>query len=404
MSGEPSPASMKRAGFTLIEMLLVLAIIAVIGGVAAPLYRDYQIRNDLNVATEQVTQGLARARLLSQAAKNDTGWGFYIPAGVLYRGSSYVGRNRTFDETYAMPSTIKVTGLLEVAYSKVKGQPSATGAITLTAIDNQQRTILIQVQQQNIAVVQGDNLTICHKPGTSEMQTMMIPDSAWQGHQGHGDTLGPCTGSSSSASSVSSSASSATSAGTSSAATCTDRFSVASDGTITTTGTLNVIFQSLGAQFGYGNGGPDVPVYVLYSKKANGNSAKNLFGGAPINGTGGAIQTVTGFVNNDKVILKFHAYYSNNGWLTYDKTVSSNDTTGSVKILRNGDIAPTIAGSNGQRSVSTLLAPVTVNGRISIGQYDLLMLADFNYQDCHTCDSADFQDGIVLVKFQSPSC
>lgn len=411
---------MKRTGFTIIEMLMVLGIVGVISGVTVPLYRDYQVRNDLNITTEQVTQGLARARLLSQSAQDDAGWGFYVPAGVLYKGDSYATRDTASDEIYPMPSTITVTGLFDIAYTKVKGQPSSTGAIILTAIDSEQRTIEIAVQKENVAVVQGDNLTICHQPGTPAQGTMIIPDNAWPGHQSHGDHLGPCAESSSSAGSsvTGGSSSSASSAAASSAAsndndddgeessvaTCNDRFSVSADNTITTTGPLSIIFESLGAQFGYGNGGPDVPVTVKYSKKANGGNAKDLFDGDAINGTGGDTQTVTGFVNGDKVVLKFRGYYNRRGWLTYDNTVVSNDNTGSVKVLRNGDLTPTIPGANGQQSVSTLLQPITVNGRISIGQYDVVMIADFNYEHCPTCPSADFQDGIVLVKFQAPSC
>ncbi|UPA22618.1 prepilin-type N-terminal cleavage/methylation domain-containing protein [Candidatus Peribacteria bacterium] len=408
---------MKRAGFTIVEMLMVIGIIGVISGVTVPLYRDYQVRNDLNVATEQVTQGLARARLLSQSAQSDAGWGFYVPAGILYKGDSYATRVAGADETYPMPSTITVTGIFDISYTKVKGQPSSTGSIILTALDSEQRTIEIEVQKETIAVVEGDNLTICHKIGGSAEQTKVIPDAAWPGHQNHGDTLGACAtaassvsssrSSSRSSSSVSSSRSSSAPSSLSSSvasATCADRFSVSADNTITTTGPLSVIFQSLGAQFGYGNGGPTVPVTVKYSKKANGNSASNLFSGNAINGTGGATQTVTGFKNGDKVVLKFRAYYNDNGWLTYDNTVVSNVNNGSVKVLRNGDLAPTIPGSSGQQSVSSLLQPITVNGRISIGQYDVVMIVDFNYADCPTCTSADFQDGIVLVKFQAPSC
>lgn len=417
----PAPP-MKRAGFTLVEMLMVISIIGVISGVTVPLYRDYQVRNDLNVATEQATQGLARARLLSQSAQSDAGWGFYVPSGTLYKGDSYATRVVGSEEMYPMPSTITVTGIFDIAYSKIKGQPSSTGSIILTALDSEQRTIEIEVQKETIAVIEGDNLTICHKLGGAAENTMIIPDAAWPGHQNHGDTLGACVvgaSSSSSAGAVSSAAASsvqssiasaaASSAasgggGAASSATCNDRFSVAADRTITTTGPLSIIFQSLGGQFGYGNGGPIVPVTVKYSKKANGNNASNLFSGNAINGTGGATQTVTGFKNGDKVVLKFRGYYRDNGWLTYDNTVVSNDNSGSVKVLRNGDLTPTIPGASGQQSVSTLLQPITVNGRISIGEYDVVMIADFNYEDCPNCESADFQDGIVLVKFQAPSC
>ena len=34
--------------------------------------------------------------------------------------------------------------------------------------------------------------TICHKPDTPAEKTMVIPQSAWPGHEGHGDTEGAC--------------------------------------------------------------------------------------------------------------------------------------------------------------------------------------------------------------------
>lgn len=37
-----------------------------------------------------------------------------------------------------------------------------------------------------------NDITICHKPGTPGEKTMVIPQSAWPGHQGHGDSLGAC--------------------------------------------------------------------------------------------------------------------------------------------------------------------------------------------------------------------
>lgn len=36
------------------------------------------------------------------------------------------------------------------------------------------------------------DVTICHKPGTSAEQTMIVPWTALSGHLGHGDTIGPC--------------------------------------------------------------------------------------------------------------------------------------------------------------------------------------------------------------------
>lgn len=416
---------MLRRGFALLEVIMVVSLVGAIAGVGIPLYRDYQIRNDLNLATEQVTQGLARARLLSQAAQNDDNWGFFAPAGVLYKGASYETRDPAFDETYPMPSTISIQGLMEVNYGKIGGVPDATGEITLTTINDDARNVLIEVKTESIAVVTEDRFTICHNPGPSQ-NTLSIPDNAWPAHQAHGDAFGACVFSSS-ASSVPSSApassapaSSATPASSAAAvsssttpASCPDRVAVDLDGTIRILGSLSVTFISYGAQFGY-DGGPIVPVTVSYRKKNSGNWT-NLFSGNAINGTGGASQTVTGFNttnNNNKLFVRFRAYHKQNGWLTYENYAYSNEIP-SVYMLRDGETPPTINPGNGQAAVSTLLQPITdVTGKIDVGQFDVVLLADFNRESCNSCSNyyctncsgVDYQDGVVLVRFNSPAC
>jgi hypothetical protein len=39
-----------------------------------------------------------------------------------------------------------------------------------------------------------EKVTICHKPGTPAEKTMEVPAQAVDGHLGHGDTLGECSG------------------------------------------------------------------------------------------------------------------------------------------------------------------------------------------------------------------
>lgn len=422
---------MVRRGFALLEVVLVVGLVGAVAGVGIPLYRDYQIRNDLNLATEQVTQGLARARLRSQAAENDAAWGFYAPAGVLYKGASYATRDTDYDETYPMPSTIKIQGLLEVNYGKIAGTPNTTGNITLTTINDETRNVLIEVKTESIAVVTQDRFTICHNPNSSNPNTLSIPDNAWPAHQAHGDAFGACVTASSSSSTAaqsssvssssssrSSSSSSRSSSSSSSAAasapqSCTDRVTIDSDGTIRINGSLSVTFRSYGAQFGYGNG-PDVPVTVQYRKKNSGNWS-NLFSGNQINGTGGATQTVTGFStsnNQNRLYVQFHAYFSQRGWFTYENYAYTNDIP-SVLMLRDGDMPPVINPGTGQQSVSSLLTGITdTTGHIDIGQYDVVLLADFNREDCSSCSNyyctncsgVDYQDGVVLVTFNTPSC
>lgn len=394
------------------EVIMVIGVLGVVSGMAVPLYRDYQIRNDLSLATEQVTQGLARARLLAQSGQNDSGWGFYIPAGILFKGATYADRDPNFDETYPMPSTITPSGLYEVSYSKLQGRPSATGAITLTALNREQRTIFIEVQLESVAVVQNDEFTICHYPpgNPGNANTMTVSESNWPAHRdNHGDTLGPCAtetssaassapASSTAASSVASVASSAASSaggGTS----CENRFSVASDGTITTTGPLSVTFSVLGSEITYGAGGPEINVYAS-RKKVTGNSYQDLFSGNDVDG--GETQTVTGYVNGSQVIVKVRGYYKKNGWLTFDETYRSNDDTGHIVVLRDGDELPDYPAFDDQDEIEDYLADVLdAQNRINIGTYDLLLLTELGSLNS---SAADFQDAVILLQFSDPSC
>ncbi len=182
---------MRRSGFTLIEMVIVLGVVGVTAGLAVPIYRDYQIRSDLNLATEQVKQGLERARLLAQAGTQDDAWGFYVPAGVIYKGSRYFPeeggqRDTTYDEVYPMPSTIGVEGLLEVNFAPLTGEPGAMGQVQLVALNNERQTILIEVQRETVMVTTSDPIQICY-----EGQTYAIQESERANFPGYADGACP---------------------------------------------------------------------------------------------------------------------------------------------------------------------------------------------------------------------
>ena len=182
-----------RRGFALIEILLVIAMLGVITGMGIPLYRDYQIRSDLNLASEQISQGMGRAKILSQSGKEDTEWGFYVPGGVLFHGKTYATRDPEDDMVYPMPSTVSFSGITEVSFSKLDGTPSSTGSVVVKSLKNEQQAITVSLTQMALPTNEDDKLTICHKPNTPACQTKEIPDAAWPGHEGHGDHLGACT-------------------------------------------------------------------------------------------------------------------------------------------------------------------------------------------------------------------
>lgn len=180
-----------RRGFTLLEVLLVVGILGMIAGVSIPMYRKYQVRNDLDLTAQQITQALGRAQLLARSGRGASAWGLHVPSGTIFAGASHGSRNSAFDEAYPFPPTITPSGLSEVSFSPIDGAPNATGTIVLQAITGDRRTISITLTEEGITTNESDRLTVCHMQGNT-CETKQITDNAWGGHQQHGDYLGVC--------------------------------------------------------------------------------------------------------------------------------------------------------------------------------------------------------------------
>ena len=118
----------------MIEMLLSISIIVIILGISAPVYQSLQGKNDLDVAAITIAQTLRRAQTLAQSGDGDALWGVKIQEGAitLFQGPSYASRNTDFDELYEGSESIAVSGVNEVVFDRLTGQPDSTGTISLT--------------------------------------------------------------------------------------------------------------------------------------------------------------------------------------------------------------------------------------------------------------------------------
>jgi prepilin-type N-terminal cleavage/methylation domain-containing protein len=138
----------KSRGFTLLEILLSVALIGLLAGLSIPIYQSFQVRNDLDIATGEVVQTARRAQTLAQGVAGDAPWGIYLQSDslTLFQGTSYAARNNTWDEIFSLPATIIPSGLQEIVFSKFSGEPQTNGAIILTSSNNETRTISINSQ------------------------------------------------------------------------------------------------------------------------------------------------------------------------------------------------------------------------------------------------------------------
>ncbi|MSU75088.1 MAG: prepilin-type N-terminal cleavage/methylation domain-containing protein [Candidatus Magasanikbacteria bacterium] len=137
--------SKQSPGFTLIEMFLAISLIAILAGIFLPLYQVVYVKNDLDLATASIVQSLRRAQVLAQANDGDTSWGVAVAPGTvtLFQGSNYAGRITAADEVFTFSTGIIFAGWSEIVFSKVLGEPTPVGALTLTASNNDVHTITL---------------------------------------------------------------------------------------------------------------------------------------------------------------------------------------------------------------------------------------------------------------------
>jgi hypothetical protein len=129
----------------MLDIVLSVAMLGLIFGMTIPMYKNFSIRNDLDIATNGTVQALRRAQTLSQVADGDTSWGVHVSSGsiLIYKGTSYALRDTTYDEVTAIPTSITLSGLLDVTLTKVSGLPQSTGTFILTSATQETRNVTI---------------------------------------------------------------------------------------------------------------------------------------------------------------------------------------------------------------------------------------------------------------------
>lgn len=130
----------RSLGFTLLELILVVAAFAIIAVVAVPISNSSLVRGNLDSAERTVESSLRRAYSYARSGENASDWGVYTTATntTVFSGSTYEGRAAALDESNATASitvggTVSSEGTALVIFAKDTGVPSPTGTLTLTA-------------------------------------------------------------------------------------------------------------------------------------------------------------------------------------------------------------------------------------------------------------------------------
>lgn len=126
---------MFQKGFSFIELLLVIAIIAIIAVSSAPFITRFLTQNYLEVSTDKVVSTIRKAQSYAMSNKDNSTWGFCETGGGirLYRGTCAAP---LYSEDFDL-SKVTVNGLSDIYFSGSsgrRGEPS--GAITITIVND----------------------------------------------------------------------------------------------------------------------------------------------------------------------------------------------------------------------------------------------------------------------------
>jgi type IV pilus assembly protein PilA len=112
----------KQQGFTLIELMIVIAIIAILMSFAIPAYRDYTVRT-------KVGEGIQLAAAAKQAVTET-----YMSTNTYPTTNAEAGLNSVIAGEYTSAVTVGANGVITVTYKSNAG--ISGGSITLTPTDS----------------------------------------------------------------------------------------------------------------------------------------------------------------------------------------------------------------------------------------------------------------------------
>jgi prepilin-type N-terminal cleavage/methylation domain-containing protein len=123
-----------KKGFSLIELLVVLAIFSILLVISNSVYVSFRSSSNLKIATTSVVQAIRHAQINSQSVKEDSKWGVEILSNkiVVFKGENYATREVSADQNLDLPKGIIPTGVSEIVFEKLFGSTNTIGTIVLT--------------------------------------------------------------------------------------------------------------------------------------------------------------------------------------------------------------------------------------------------------------------------------
>lgn len=144
---------MKFNGFTLVEILLVIAILGGLIGISFPILRSLLITNYLTGSADEIVQTLRQAQTNAISGAGDSKWGVFFDKDnnkfIFFKGETFLGRDQSYDLISDLPKSIKIESIslngggTAIVFQKTNGKTNQYGSLTLEGLNNQTKDIII---------------------------------------------------------------------------------------------------------------------------------------------------------------------------------------------------------------------------------------------------------------------
>lgn len=135
-------------GFTLIELILVVAIVSFIALLSSPFYSRFLMQNSVDNTRDQLTGSLRKAQIYSMMGKKGSSWSVNYSSNTitLYKGASFASRDPAFDEKFSVNPTVSITGMTDISFARITGLPAAGEATIAISSGNNNKTVTVNSQ------------------------------------------------------------------------------------------------------------------------------------------------------------------------------------------------------------------------------------------------------------------
>lgn len=154
------PLSISKSGFSLIELVIVLAIIVLVATLAFNPFTNFRNEQALNGAAEEILSTLQQARGQTIASTGDSQYGVHLTATqlVVFTGSTYsvgAATNQTIELNSLVtlgPITLAGGGS-EVVFERLTGATSQSGTLVVALKSDAAKTRTITINGNGISDV-----------------------------------------------------------------------------------------------------------------------------------------------------------------------------------------------------------------------------------------------------------